>query len=139
MTLQFRDPDESTLDWLEEVLGAVVDSANDVGSSSGGRVVVECAPSRQHVRAVPMDLSLRSLAEEAATNTLGADRWQALHSGAVHDAGMMASRMPAAMLFVPSIDGISHAFTEDTREADIAAGAQVYAVTAARMVEEMCT
>ncbi len=30
------------------------------------------------------------------------------------------------MLFVPSINGISHDFTEDTNEEDIVAGAQVW-------------
>ena len=38
------------------------------------------------------------------------------------------------MLFVPSINGVSHDFTEDTHEHDIVAGAQVYAKAAARMV-----
>jgi N-carbamoyl-L-amino-acid hydrolase len=35
--------------------------------------------------------------------------------------------MPAAMLFVPSIGGISHAFDEDTREADLVTGLRVLA------------
>jgi N-carbamoyl-L-amino-acid hydrolase len=34
--------------------------------------------------------------------------------------------MPAAMLFVPSIGGISHHWTEDTAPDDIVLGAQVY-------------
>jgi N-carbamoyl-L-amino-acid hydrolase len=38
------------------------------------------------------------------------------------------------MLFVPSIGGISHNFREDTREDDIALGAQVFASAAARML-----
>ena len=58
-----------------------------------------------------------------------------MHSGAVHDAGMMASRMPSCMMFVPSIDGVSHDFTEDTHEADIALGAEVYVAAAAGMVD----
>ena len=35
-------------------------------------------------------------------------------SGALHDATNVARLMPVAMLFVPSIGGISHAFEEDT-------------------------
>ena len=35
-------------------------------------------------------------------------------SGAGHDAQYLARVMPAAMLFVPSIGGISHHWTEDT-------------------------
>ena len=38
------------------------------------------------------------------------------------------------MLFVPSINGISHDFIEDTDEADIVAGARVFAVAAARII-----
>jgi beta-ureidopropionase / N-carbamoyl-L-amino-acid hydrolase len=42
--------------------------------------------------------------------------------------------MPAAMLFVPSIGGISHHWTENTADADIIIGAQVFATAAARML-----
>jgi N-carbamoyl-L-amino-acid hydrolase len=35
--------------------------------------------------------------------------------------------MPAAMLFVPSIDGISHDFAEDTNEQDLIDGLAVLA------------
>jgi N-carbamoyl-L-amino-acid hydrolase len=34
--------------------------------------------------------------------------------------------MPTAMLFVPSIGGISHHWTENTSDDDIVLGAQVY-------------
>ncbi|MEA2466000.1 MAG: allantoate deiminase, partial [Thermoleophilaceae bacterium] len=43
-------------------------------------------------------------------------------SGALHDAAAMAPLVPAVMLFVPSIRGISHSREEDTAEDDIAAG-----------------
>ena len=33
--------------------------------------------------------------------------------------------MPAAMLFVPSIGGISHHWAEDTKDEDLALGIQV--------------
>ena len=42
------------------------------------------------------------------------------------------------MLFVPSIGGISHAFTEDTAEEDIATGAEVYVQAVAMLVERFC-
>ena len=50
---------------------------------------------------------------------------------------LMTLSHSSGMLFVPSINGISHDFTEDTAEEDIAAGAQVYAVAAAKIVESM--
>jgi N-carbamoyl-L-amino-acid hydrolase len=46
-------------------------------------------------------------------------------SGALHDATNVARLMPSAMLFVPSIRGISHSFEEDTDEADLVIGAKV--------------
>jgi acetylornithine deacetylase/succinyl-diaminopimelate desuccinylase-like protein len=43
-------------------------------------------------------------------------------SGALHDAAALAPLVPTAMLFVPSLRGISHSPEEDTAEDDIAAG-----------------
>jgi N-carbamoyl-L-amino-acid hydrolase len=50
-------------------------------------------------------------------------------SGALHDAANVSSLMPTAMLFVPSINGISHDFAEDTDETDLITGLQVLAKT----------
>ena len=46
-------------------------------------------------------------------------------SGAGHDAQSLKGIAPLGMIFVPSIDGISHAPTEFTSEQDIANGANV--------------
>lgn len=46
-------------------------------------------------------------------------------SGAGHDAQMMARICPTAMIFVPSIDGISHNPKEYTKDTDLAARANV--------------
>jgi beta-ureidopropionase / N-carbamoyl-L-amino-acid hydrolase len=46
-------------------------------------------------------------------------------SGAGHDAQMLARTCPAAMVFVPSVGGISHNPAEHTEPADLAAGANV--------------
>jgi N-carbamoyl-L-amino-acid hydrolase len=56
-----------------------------------------------------------------------------LFSGALHDAAEMARIVPAAMLFCPSIGGISHAKEEDTAEPDIAVAVESFGrlVTAA--------
>ena len=48
-------------------------------------------------------------------------------SGAAHDAQFLALKLPTAMMFVRSINGISHHWTEDTSEEDIVLGAQVFA------------
>ncbi|HEY1931493.1 MAG TPA: Zn-dependent hydrolase [Acetobacteraceae bacterium] len=48
-----------------------------------------------------------------------------LPSGAGHDAQMLAAVCPACMIFVPSVNGISHNVHEYTAPDDIAAGANV--------------
>lgn len=50
-----------------------------------------------------------------------------LGSGAFHDAMYLADCCPAAMLFVPSIHGISHNAAENTHTADLVAGARALA------------
>ena len=46
-------------------------------------------------------------------------------SGAGHDAQMMARLCPTAMIFVPSVKGISHNPAEHTEPGDLEAGANV--------------
>jgi len=59
-----------------------------------------------------------------ASNELGyANR--RLTSGAIHDTCNLSVVMPAAMIFVPCKDGISHNELEDATQADCAAGANV--------------
>ena len=48
-----------------------------------------------------------------------------LPSGAGHDAQMLAAVCPAGMIFVPSVDGISHNVREFTQPRHIEAGANV--------------
>jgi beta-ureidopropionase / N-carbamoyl-L-amino-acid hydrolase len=43
--------------------------------------------------------------------------------------------MRSAMMFIPSIKGISHHWSEDTREEDIVLGAQVFADAAAAILK----
>ena len=131
LTLQFRDPTTEALDAMEAALEEAIEAVRVAEGAAGVQVAVaaEGAP----VAPVAMDSSLlehvRVAAEQQASGS-----WQELHSAAIHDAGMLAARMPAAMLFVPSINGVSHDFAEDTAEEDIVRGAQVYALAAARMV-----
>ena len=46
-------------------------------------------------------------------------------SGAGHDAQMLARVCPTSMIFVPSVNGLSHNIAEYTTPADIEAGANV--------------
>ena len=60
--------------------------------------------------------------------------WQRMPSGAFHDAGIVSTLIPSAMLFIPSLGGISHDFAEDSRKEDIVLGCQVLTDAAASIL-----
>lgn len=69
---------------------------------------------------VPMDdRVVRVIQEQCEKNNLN---YKLMHSGAGHDAQIMAELAPTAMLFVPSHKGISHSPLEFTEPKDLAAG-----------------
>jgi len=70
----------------------------------------------------------------AAAEDLTPGKWRYMPSGAGHDAQYMARKMPSAMLFVPSIGGISHHWAEDTAPQDLAMGLRVLAEGARRFL-----
>ena len=53
--------------------------------------------------------------------------WQRMNSGAGHDSQLMSTRVPTAMIFVPSIDGLSHRPDEATPVEDCVRGATALA------------
>jgi len=57
-----------------------------------------------------------------------------LASGALHDAASMAPRVPTAMVFSSSIEGISHSREEDTRERDLIAAIEAFGGLASRQL-----
>jgi N-carbamoyl-L-amino-acid hydrolase len=133
MVLQFRDPEVALLDRLEAKMLELVAEANDRGP-----VAVEAAMMGEPVTPMAMDEGLQAhIAAAAERHAPGA--WMHMPSGAAHDAQIFAQRVPAAMLFVPSIGGISHDFAEDTAEADILLGCQVLATAAGAILREAAT
>ena len=60
-----------------------------------------------------------------------------LPSAAGHDAAVLSYRMPAGMMFIPSLGGISHHWSEDSKEEDIVLGAQVFADAAERILRSV--
>jgi hydantoinase/carbamoylase family amidase len=78
------------------------------------------------VEPVAFDEKLVALARESCREVAASDR--VLTSGALHDAAAVARRLPAAMVFAPSIGGVSHAANEDTGEADLAVAIETYGV-----------
>jgi len=57
-------------------------------------------------------------------------------SGAGHDAQMLARICPSAMIFVPSVKGISHNPAEHTEPGDLVAGANVLLHTILQLASE---
>ena len=80
---------------------------------------------RELVRLDPVDFSgeMVSLVEEKSRQ-LGYSV-KRMVSGAGHDAQMMAAVCPTVMIFVPSVNGISHNVEEYTKDEDLERGANV--------------
>lgn len=123
---QFRDTDVAVLDRLEAALEGLVTDAN----KGPCRISLE-----DRSRTVP---ALMDDGFQAALDQAAAARCPGLHqrmpSGAGHDAQILSTRMQAAMLFVPSIGGISHHWSENTSDDDIVLGCQVLADAAASVL-----
>jgi N-carbamoyl-L-amino-acid hydrolase len=130
LDLQVRDPEEAPLDAFEEVVARLVAEMN-----ARGGVTIEAIRARAPIRPSRMDPRLQSHVEAAAERH-ARGLWQRMPSGAFHDAGIVSERLPSAMLFIPSIGGISHDFAEDSRDEDIVLGCQVVADAAASILAE---
>jgi N-carbamoyl-L-amino-acid hydrolase len=118
--LQFRDDDVTVLERLEAALLEMAEQAHRAGP---------CAVTIKNTRRdVPqaMDKTFQQAIDEAAARHAPGLALR-MPSGAVHDAQIVARVIPAAMMFVPSIDGISHHWAENTADGDIVLGARVFA------------
>lgn len=130
LDLQFRDQDASILDRFEEIVERLAKEIND-----RGRISVEVEPARAPIPPSIMDGGLQShIAASAARHA--PDKWRSMPSAAGHDPMIIVEKLPCAMLFIPSIEGISHDFAEDSHDADIILGCQVLADAAALILTE---
>lgn len=124
--VQWRDVDDDRLTRMEILIrDLVAEVAVDHGMTA------EIVPIKA-LQPVPMDASLRT-ALCAGAEAQATGRWREMPSGALHDASNMARLMPSAMVFVPSVGGISHDFAEDTNEADLVIGLRVMADAISRL------
>jgi acetylornithine deacetylase/succinyl-diaminopimelate desuccinylase-like protein len=80
----------------------------------------------------PLDPGLQDVLTESAAEVGATAR--RMPSGAGHDAMVLAKRVPAAMLFVPSRGGISHSPEEFTAPEHCELGAKVLARAVRRLV-----
>ena len=117
LTVDLRNTDEARLREAEARLAAFLETlAREEGVEIGPRRLARFEP-------VKFDEAVVRVIERHA-GALGLS-CRRMTSGAGHDAQMLARMCPTAMIFVPSIRGVSHNPAEDTAPQDLAAGADV--------------
>jgi N-carbamoyl-L-amino-acid hydrolase len=119
MLMQFRDTDPARLDRMSAALERLVADAN------AGPCRVTCTRTSTS-EPTAMDAGFQQALTQAAERH-APGKHQAMPSGAGHDAQILATRLPSAMLFVPSIGGISHHYDENTSDEDLVRGCEVFA------------
>jgi len=109
--------------------------------ASTREIVAACAAERGcewreepvwRIEPIAFDPELVQLAEQACERVTGTTF--ELPSGALHDAASMAPHVPTAMIFSPSIGGVSHAPDEDTAEPDLRAAIEAFGELANRRI-----
>jgi N-carbamoyl-L-amino-acid hydrolase len=117
LTVDLRDLDAARLDSLEaRVRQRAAEVADATGTTFSVKTAVNSAPALSEPRMMEWI--------DHGASALGLSS-QRMPSGAGHDAQEMARIAPMAMIFVPSVGGISHSPREFTRPDDIANGVDV--------------
>jgi hydantoinase/carbamoylase family amidase len=122
MLVDLRHRDADVLARMLEAAGEAVRSS---AAERGCEVVEEPI---WRIEPISFDPELVGLAREACEDVTGTA--YELSSGALHDAASMAPHVPTAMIFSPSIGGVSHAPEEDTPEPDLAAAIEAFGTLA---------
>src|ERR1700722_3760987 len=128
MLVQVRDVDEAILARHRDALMAMIAAADHAGPCA---VTVEDL-SMTEPRL--MDPAFESAIEATAERYVPGGHMR-MPSGAGHDAQVISHKLRAGMMFIPSLKGISHHWSEDTKEEDIVLGAQVFADAAAAILK----
>ena len=129
IVVEFRDLSTPAMERMDAALVSLTierDGAGGVGISSAMIGAIE--PTQ-------MDERLIARVERAAAQE-GASCLR-MQSGAGHDAMIVGRRIPAAMLFAPSLGGRSHHISEDTDEADLRRTLRVYARAADAILQSL--
>ena len=130
INLQVRDADEEFLEFVTHEVKAYVDEFN-----TSSKVAVELELLDDSVHAVEMNEKMQGYCA-AAAEKLTPGKWMRMQSGAAHDAQVLAPKLASGMIFVPSIGGISHDFSEDTAEEDIILGCRVMAAAVEAILQD---
>lgn len=116
-TLEMRHPDLAALERMNAAIDA---SASDIAGARGVEIVIDRIWRKDPIT---FDAGIAGAIRTAAQG-LGYS-CRDMTSGAGHDACLVASVAPTAMIFVPSEGGISHNEAEFTSPADCERGANV--------------
>ena len=117
VTVDIRNTDEAKLKEAEQRVDAfVAEAAKAEGCTVESRRLARFEP-------VIFDAGMAAMIERTAKDLGFSVR--RMTSGAGHDAQMMQRVAPTAMIFVPSVGGISHNVREFTKSEDLEAGANV--------------
>lgn len=120
LAVQWRDADEDRLDRMAGIVHSAAERVAGEHKLELHKLSGSAVP--------PTNLDERLIdAIEASARTLAPGQWRRMPSGALHDAANVSLLMPAGMIFVPSIGGVSHDFSEDTAETHLDLGARVLA------------
>ncbi|MFK3781657.1 hydantoinase/carbamoylase family amidase [Agrobacterium sp. NPDC089420] len=119
LLLEFRDLNPLALDRLS---AALLELVTEMNGEDG--VLISC-DEVSRLAPIALDADLQNLITNSAISH-GVSPMR-LPSGAIHDSMILAQSVPTAMMFVPSINGRSHAPEEDTKIEDIKLGAKVLA------------
>jgi len=127
LRVDLRNPDAERLDAARQRL---LDAAETAAAAE--HVTLE-HEQLSWIDPVQFDAEVVGAVEQAARD-LGYSQ-RRMVSGAGHDAQQMAAVAPSAMIFVPSVGGISHNPDEFTRPDDVEAGANVLLHTLLQLAE----
>jgi len=117
-SLAIRDPKEKVIRTIAAAFRALIERI-----AKSRKLSAEIREA-EWVGPAEMDADLAELVEGEATRL--ALPFRRMHSGAGHDAQVMQSLCPSALIFVPSRGGVSHAPAEATDWSDIESGASLF-------------
>lgn len=126
---QYRDADKKIMQRMFECLLELIAEENETGPCTIRHEVVGHAPPAH------MDPVVQGAFTDAAER-LFPGKHTMMPSGAGHDARVLSRHLPSGMLFIPSIGGISHHWSEQSTDEDIVAGARVFAAAAGELLSD---
>jgi len=117
MTLDVRNTDENILAEAEQEISQFIESlSKSEGVQVASRALARFEPVIFHPQVIAIVESVSAAHSPSVTR---------MPSGAGHDAQMLARVCPSAMIFVPSVEGISHNPAEFTDPDDLVTGSNI--------------